>query len=87
MGGMDFEGFSQGGDGGVHMNIDPNQIFQMFMGGSGGGLGGGLFSGFGDDDNFMNEFMQGHGTGQRQGRGMPGGFSMFTSGGGFPNFA
>ena len=89
MGGMDSEMFSQGGTGGgVHMNFDPNEIFQAFMGGgNGGGLGGGIFSSAFNDDVFMNEFMQGAANGQRQGRGMPGGFSMFTSEGGFPNFA
>ena len=42
MGGMDFEGFSGAGGNGMHMNVDPNEIFSMFFGGSsgGGGMGG-----------------------------------------------
>jgi DnaJ-class molecular chaperone len=41
--------FSTSGGG---MNIDPNEIFKMFFGGSGGP--GGFSSGFGDDDMFMS---------------------------------
>ena len=64
-----FSGFGGGMPGG--MNIDPTEIFKMFMGG--GGFGG------------AEDFMGGHGgRGGRGGRGgFPGGFS-FMQGGGFP---
>lgn len=66
-------GFGGGMPGG--MNIDPTEIFKMFMGGGGGG-----FSFGGDDDPMM-----GMGGGRQGGRargGFPGGFSFMS--GGFP---
>jgi len=57
-----------GGFGGMPggMNIDPTEIFKMFMGGGGGGGG---FSFGGGDEDFM-----GGGRGSRGGRGGRGGF-------------
>lgn len=75
MGGMDFEGFSTDGSGGVHMDIDPNDIFKMFMGGEGGfggfSMGGNMggmggrgrdpFADFGGDDGIFRMFTSGSG--------------------------
>jgi DnaJ-class molecular chaperone len=66
------------------MNIDPSDIFKMFMGG--GGPGGFSFGGAPGDDDFFSHFAGGGASrGGRGGRGgMPGGFNFMS--GGFSGF-